>query len=177
MEQCDWYPYFASSRRVSHAGGLAVLIEWQLASRLLLPKSLQFGRRSRRAGHNDLAHAMQDETSVQTVYEAGALVSRCRWFCLPAASSLDRLQSKIFRGRLAAACRLPGVKHYACILGSERTHTCLFISVFRDIGRVQAAVVITIGQDVRAFRGASTCATLQLTGGQRQSMRLYVVQV
>ena len=38
--------------------------------------------------------------------------------------------------------------HMTCILESERAHACLFISVFRDIGRVQAAVVITIGQDV-----------------------------
>ena len=36
----------------------------------------------------------------------------------------------------------------AFILESERAHVCLFISVFRNIGRVQAASVITIGQGV-----------------------------
>ena len=42
------------------------------------------------AGHNDLAHAMQAETSVQTVYEAGALVLRCRWWVLLACGELAR---------------------------------------------------------------------------------------
>ena len=43
-----------------------------------------------------------------------------------------------------------------CIVESEHAHACLLISVFRDIGRVHAAVVITMG--VKTFRGASTCA-------------------
>ena len=54
------------------------------------------------AGHNDLAHAMQAETSVQTVYEAGALVLRCRWWVLLACGELARQATKdIFRGRPA----------------------------------------------------------------------------
>ena len=36
----------------------------------------------------------------------------------------------------------------ACILENDRAHACLFISVFRDMGRAQAVSVITIGQDV-----------------------------
>ena len=65
----------------------------------------------------------------------------------------------LFRGRPVPACRLPGVAlerilmlgrriDMECIVESEHAHACLLISVFRDIGRVQAAVVITIGQDV-----------------------------
>ena len=48
----------------------------------------------------------------------------------------------------------------AFILESERAHACLFISVFRDIGCVQAAFVITIGQCVFSWPVASTiCKT------------------
>ena len=97
------------------------------------------------AGHNDLAHAMQAETSVQTVYEAGALVLRCRWWVLLACSELARQATKDdFSRPTGPACRLPRVAleqmlvldlrtDMACILENERAHACLFISVYGDI--------------------------------------------
>jgi hypothetical protein len=125
---------------------------------------------------------MQAETSVQTVYEAGALVSRCRWWGLLACSELARQATKqIFRGRPVPACRLPGVAlermlvldlctHMACILESECAHECLFISVFRDIGHVQSAVVITIGQGCMNISGRQHLCTLELAGGHQPSI-------
>ena len=92
-----------------------------------------------------MAHAKQAETSAQTVYEAGALVSRCRWWVFLACSELARQATKDdFSRPTGPACRLPRVAlermlvldlriDMACILENERAYACLFISVFRDI--------------------------------------------
>ena len=103
------------------------------------------GRHPRRTGHNDVAHAMQVESSVQIVCKAGALVSKCRWWVLLACSELARQATKDdFSRPTGPACRLPRVAleqmlvldlrtDMACILENERAHACLFISVYGDI--------------------------------------------
>ena len=100
------------------------------------------------------------QAAVQIVCKAGVLVSRWRWWVLLACSELDRQATKDdFSRPTVPACRLPRVAlermlvldlrtEMACIFENERAHACLFISVFRDIGRAQAASVITIGQGV-----------------------------
>ena len=60
---------------------------------------------------------------------------------------LQVLSNGLTHFRLVKFCHNTRRTHMACILESERAHVCLFISVFRK-GRVQAAVVITIGQGV-----------------------------
>ena len=132
-------------------------------------------------------------------YEAGALVLRCRWWVLLACSELARQPTKDdFSRPTGPACRLPRVAleqmlvldlrtDMACILESERAHACLFMSVFRDIGRDSVKTrhnqtcTSCFGDHYRPrcvniSRHQHLC-TLQLASGHQPSIRLHVVQV